>query len=178
LGLPDLAPPSLGGGSRCAHAGSYYVSASVVHTQSYSSVEYGRRSQALAWQTQLQVSLILSRHSECILSNPTLTIPPCVCIKLFGGGGAGGGIIDGFMVAQHWGTHRWNSSSSPSSFPIHVEFDILPGDGAVLLPWFEFESNPDCRLIDDLVCGTGMYVERATIMQDGSNSGWLAMNLG
>ncbi len=49
--------------------------------------------------------------------------------------------------------------------PIHVEFGILPGEGAALLPRFKFESNVDCQSIDELVRGTGMYVERATITQ-------------
>jgi hypothetical protein len=79
-------------------------------------------------------------------------------------------MIDGFVVARHWGAHHWKSPSSPSSSPIHVEFGIVPGEGSVLLPRFEFESDADCQLIDDLVRGTGMYVERATIMQDGSDS--------
>jgi hypothetical protein len=167
FGLPDLAP-SHEGGSRHAHAGSYYVSASVVHTRSYSSMEYGRRSQALAWQTRLQGPLILSRQSDHPPSDRPSTIPPYVCIESFGGA-TGGGIIDGFVVARHCGTHHPQSPTPPSLSPIHVEFGILPGEGAALLPRFEFESDVDCRLIDDLVRGTGMYVERATITQDRSD---------
>lgn len=145
FGIPDLT--LLGSDSSPANQGSYYVCASVVLSRSYTPRDNGGYSQALAWQPRLQGPLILQSDSS--------TLPPCVCIEPFGGA-AGAGIIDGFVVA------RYASSTSQ----IHVEFGIVPGEGSVLLPRFVFESDSDCQLIDELVRGTGMYVERATIAQD------------
>mmetsp|Transcript_32071 Transcript_32071/g.59231 ORF Transcript_32071/g.59231 Transcript_32071/m.59231 type:complete len:1221 (+) Transcript_32071:86-3748(+) len=144
--------------------GSYYVSASVVHSRSYSSTadDDGRFSRALAWQPRLQGPLIVPSDSASPL-------PPCLCIESFGSA-AGAGIIDGFVVARDCKGDSRSHTSSKSSSPIHVEFGILPGEGAVILPRFEFESDVDCQLIDELVRGTGMYVERASIMNDKSSA--------
>lgn len=150
FGIPDMA---LLHDTTMANQGSYYVSASVVNSLSYTPRDNGGySSHSLAWQPRLQGPLILPAD--------TSSIPPCVCIESFGGT-AGAGIIDGIVVV------RYTSSSSP----IHVEFGIVPGEGAVLLPRFEFESDSDCQLIDELVRGTGMYVERVTIAQDEKGSG-------
>ena len=138
--------------------GSFYVSASVVHSRSYSlSDDSNRMSQALAWQPRLQGPLVASPQSA---SQSDYSSPPTVCIEPFGGA-AGAGIIDGFVVARSGSVNK-----EAGETPIHVEFGILPGEGAVMLPRFEFESDGDCQLIDELVRGTGMYVERASIMND------------
>eukprot|EP00970_Alexandrium_tamarense_P008184 scaffold1559_cov193-Alexandrium_tamarense.AAC.1 len=139
FGIPD-------GGIASQQYGSFYVSASVVHPRPGS----GGVSQALAWQPRLQGPLVVPRNSN-------VPMPPCACIAPFGGV-AGGGIIDGFAVAR----------ASSSISPIHVEFGIVPGQGAVTLPRFQFESDGDCQLIDDSVRGTGLYVEHASISDDKS----------
>jgi len=127
--------------------GSYYVSASVVHTKSYSSSgDYDGYSQALSWQPRLQGPIVMPPEEQASGSYS--------CIESFGGT-SGAGIIDGFVVAR-----------TSKGFSSHVEVGILPGEGAVILPRFEFESDSDCQLIDDIVRGTGMYVESASIMND------------
>jgi hypothetical protein len=141
--------------STLAQQGSYYVSASVVHSRSYHAEDDGRLSQALAWQPRLQGPLILPRE----LNDPSSEAsPPCACIEPFGGG-AGADVIDGFVVARDC-----NALNPTSSVVIDLEFGILPGEGSILLPRFEFESYQDCQLIDDLVRGAGVYVEHASIM--------------
>ena len=171
FGMPDIpGPPSRDHpGPAANRGGSYYVSASVVHSRSYSSADGGGYSQALAWQPRLQGPLILPPQSDEDPADSPSALPPYVCIESFGGA-AGAGIVDGFVVARHCGADRRHPSTSSSSSPIHVEFGILPGEGAVLLPRFDFESDADCQLIDELVRGTGMYVEHATITQDKSSS--------
>jgi hypothetical protein len=168
FGMPDLPGPPGDHQGPANRGGSYYVSASVVHSRSYSSADGGGHSHALAWQPRLQGPLILPPQSDQHPSDSPSSLPPCVCIEPFGGA-AGAGIVDGFVVARHCGADRRHPPTSSSS-PIHVEFGILPGEGAVLLPRFEFESDADCQLIDELVRGTGMYVEHATITQDKSSS--------
>ncbi|KAL7538311.1 hypothetical protein ACHAXR_008460 [Thalassiosira sp. AJA248-18] len=159
FGIPEGVVPQHGGRGQGATTmqGSYYVSASVVHCRSYttsSSLDDGMFSQALTWQPRLQGPLISPEHLDS-----TSPPPPCMCIESFGGAAAGAGIIDGFIVARGDGKDADGSS-------ILVEFGILPGEGVVILPRFEFESDADCQLIDELVRGTGMFVERASIMND------------
>lgn len=158
FGIPDglVSQPE----SRLAQQGSYYVSASVVHSRTYHPGEVGRYSQALAWQPRLQGPLILPRQLDETSSDMTSPSAHFVCIESFGGR-AGADIIDGFVVARDSDSHNPPPSSSSV---IDVEFGILPGEGSVLLPRFEFESYEDCQLIDDLVRGTGVYVERASII--------------
>ena len=152
FGIPDMA--SLLHDTTLVNQGSYYVSALVVNSLSYTPRDNGGySSHSLAWQPRLQGPLILPAADAS-------SLPPCVCIESFGGS-AGAGIIDGIAVV------RYSSSSSP----IHVEFGIIPGEGSTLLPRFEFESDSDCQLIDDLVRGTGMFVENVTIAQDEIGSG-------
>ena len=131
--------------------GSYYVSASIVHPRSsYSSSStssVNSLSEALAWQPRLQGPIVMPTQSDADTSFF------CVCIEPFGGVG-GAGIIDGFVVAQSEGS------------TLHVDFGIIPGEGSVVLPRFEFESDGDCQLIDELLRGTGAYVERALIKDD------------
>lgn len=143
--------------SRLAQQGSYYVCASVVHSRSYRSEDVGSYSKALEWQPRLQGPLILPPQLEDP-SSDTATSAPWVCIESFGGK-AGAGIIDGFVVACDCTA----GSFSPSAVT-NVQFGFLPGEGSVLLPRFELESYEDCQLIDDLVRGTGMYVEHASII--------------
>jgi len=129
--------------------GSYYVSASIVHPRSsYSSSNSSVNSisEALAWQPRLQGPLVMSTQSDVDTSS-------CLCIEPFGGV-AGAGIIDGFVVARSQGR------------TLHVDFGIIPGEGSVVLPRFEFESDGDCQLIDELLRGTGAYVERSLIKDD------------
>jgi len=129
--------------------GSYYVSASIVHPRSSyssSSSSVNGISEALAWQPRLQGPLVMPTQSDANTSS-------CVCIEPFGGV-AGAGIIDGFVVARSQGR------------TLHVDFGIIPGEGSVVLPRFEFESDGDCQLIDELLRGTGAYVERALIKDD------------
>jgi len=69
---------------------------------------------------------------------------------------------------------RSTASTSSSTKSINVEFDNLPWEGAVILPRFEFENDHDCRIIDELVRGTGFYVERALVMEEErQNDRWL-----
>ena len=137
--------------------GSYYVSASIVHprssyTSSTSSVG-SNFSEALAhWQPRLQGPLVIVPQSEGS-DNNTDESSSCVCIEPFGRI-AGAGIVDGFVVAQSCGR------------ALNVNFGIIPGEGSVVLPRFEFESDGDCQLIDDLLRGTGAYVERTSIKDD------------
>jgi hypothetical protein len=136
--------------------GSYYVSASIVHprssyTSSTSSVG-SNFSEALAWQPRLQGPLVSVPQSEGSDNNTDVS-SSCVCIEPFGGI-AGAGIVDGFVVAQSCGS------------ALKVDFGIIPGEGSVVLPRFEFESDGDCQLIDDLLRGTGAYVERTSIKDD------------
>ncbi len=147
--------------STLAQQGSFYVSASVVHSRSYRPGDRGR-SQALAWNPRLQGPLILSRHLYDPSSEISSSPPRYVCIEPFGGK-AGSGIIDGFIVTHDCNVDNPTPSSSPCNV-VNIEFGILPGEGSVLLPRFEFESYKDCQLIDDLIRGTGVYVERLSIM--------------
>jgi len=131
--------------------GSYYVSASIVHPRSsYSSgsSSVNSISEALAWQPRLQGPLVMPTQSD-----EDNTSSSCVCIEPFGGA-AGAGIVDGFVVARSCGR------------TLHVDFGIIPGEGSVVLPRFEFESDGDCQLIDELLRGTGAYVERTSIKDD------------
>ena len=117
---------------------SYYVSASVLP---------GKRavSQAMTWQPKIQGPFVMvAREEESDM--------PCKCIEPFGDGD----IVEGFVVARH------NVASSS----LEVGFGVLPGQGAVLLPRFEFESIDDCYVLDNLVGETGVIVERAMITND------------
>jgi len=128
--------------------GSYYVSASIVHPRSSyhsASSAVNSISEALAWQPRLQGPLVMPTQSDSDTS--------CLCIEPFGGA-AGAGIVDGFVVAGSRGR------------TLHVDFGIIPGEGSVVLPRFEFESDGDCQLIDELLRGTGAYVERTSIKDD------------
>lgn len=132
--------------------GSYYVSASIVYPRSSyssSSSSVGSISEALAWQPRLQGPLVMPTQSDTDTSSSS----SCVCIEPFGGV-AGAGIIDGFVVSRSQGR------------TLHVDFGMIPGEGSVILPRFEFESDGDCQLIDELLRGTGAYVERALIKDD------------
>ena len=140
--------------------GSFYVSASVVSSRSYRPGDKGR-SHALAWNPRLQGPL-LSRYLDDPSSEITSSSPQYVCIEPFGGK-AGSGIIDGFVVARDCNVNDPTPSTSPCDV-VHIEFGILPGEGSVLLPRFEFERYEDCLLIDDLIRGTGLYVERVSII--------------
>jgi len=167
FGIPEGVIGGNGNNARPMMQGSYYVSASVVHSRHTTTTRMdnkdGRFSQALAWQPRLQGPLIMPPDS----TNDDSSLPPCVCIESFGSA-AGAGIIDGFVIVRHDnnGHCQESNNSNSSSSPIHVEFGILPGEGAVILPRFEFESDVDCQLMDEFVRGTGMYVERASIMND------------
>ena len=114
---------------------SYYVSASVLP---------GKKavSQAMTWQPRIQgpfVMVVPDEETDLI----------CKCIEPFGDGD----IVEGFVVARH------NEISSS----LEVAFGVLPGQGAVLLPRFEFESFDDCHVIDHVVAETGALIERAAI---------------
>ena len=139
------------------YQGSYYVSASVVHPRSYSSSsdKVGTLSLALDWQPRLQGPLVVPP------SNTAATHPLWRCIEPFGGL-AGAGIINGFVVARN-GADDDEPYASQKSALIHLCFGILPGEGVVLLPRFEVESDADCRALNDLVRGIGAYVERVSI---------------
>ena len=132
--------------------GSYYVSASIVHPRSSYSSSFVSSvtsfSEALAWQPKLQGPLVMPTQSDTINTSCC-----CICIEPFGGV-AGAGIVDGFVVAQSHGR------------TLQVDFGIIPGEGSVLLPRFEFESDGDCQLIDEILRGTGVYVERSLIKDD------------
>ena len=132
--------------------GSYHVSATIAHPRpSYSSNSSGNEiiSEALSWQSRLQGPLVMVPQSE----EGGATSSSCVCIEPFGGV-AGAGILDGFVVAQS------------CSRTLTVDFGIIPGEGSVVLPRFEFESDADCLLIDELLRGTGTYVEKTLIKDD------------
>ncbi|KAL7457383.1 hypothetical protein ACHAWC_008947 [Mediolabrus comicus] len=148
--------------------GSYYVSASIVHPRSSytsSSSSVGSNfSEALAhWQPRLQGPLVIVPQSEGSDNNAVSS--SCVCIEPFGGI-AGAGIVDGFVVAQSCGSE------------LKVDFGIIPGEGSVVLPRFEFESDGDCQLIDDLLRGTGAYVERTSIKDDQDDTDKAARDTG
>jgi hypothetical protein len=149
--------------------GSYYVSASIVHPRSSytsSSSSVGSNfSEALAhWQPRLQGPLVIVPQSEGSENNTDVS-SSCVCIEPFGGI-AGAGIVDGFVVAQSCGSR------------LKVDFGIIPGEGSVVLPRFEFESDGDCQLIDDLLRGTGAYVERTSIKDDQDDTDKAARDTG
>mmetsp|Transcript_4614 Transcript_4614/g.9710 ORF Transcript_4614/g.9710 Transcript_4614/m.9710 type:complete len:972 (-) Transcript_4614:39-2954(-) len=145
--------------------GSYYVSASVVHPRAVNGVG------AVSWQPRLQGPVVMAPSSgrdggedEAVGSGSGC---PYACIESFGGK-AGDGIVEGFVVARvsSPSNDRSTSSTSSSTESIHVKFGIIPGEGAVILPRFEFENDHDCRIIDELVRGTGFYVERALVMEE------------
>jgi len=77
---------------------------------------------------------------------------PYACIGLFEGK-AGAGIVEGFVVARVLSPSKNRStlSTSSSTESIHVEFGIIPWEGAVILPRFEFKNDDDCQIIDKLV---------------------------
>ncbi|KAL7466262.1 hypothetical protein ACHAXS_006553 [Conticribra weissflogii] len=154
--------------------GSYYVAASTVHPRAGNGA-----GGAMAWQPRLQGPVVQAPSSRQKGGDDAEadagSVRPHACIESFGGR-AGAGIVDGFVVARvsspSSGDRATSSSSlsssstSSSSGAIHVEFGIVPGEGAVLLPRFDFESDDDRRVIDELVRGTGMYVERALVMEE------------
>lgn len=161
FGIPDglVKQPE----SSLAQQGSYYVCASLVNSRSYHLRDNESYSQALSWHPRLQGPLILPRQSDDPSSEmaPSLS-PQYLCIESFGCK-AGAGVVDGFVVAHDGNVDNFTPSAA-SCAVAHVEFGILPGEGSVLLPRFEFESSVDCQLIDDLVRGTGVYTEQASII--------------
>ncbi|KAL9188347.1 hypothetical protein ACHAXT_006725 [Thalassiosira profunda] len=147
-------PAGVAGASEHAGPGSYYARAAVVHpprSQSAAAGE-GGPSRAPAWRSRLQGPLVRPPPLEAGAAPP----PPCARIEPFGGA-AGKGLVDGFAVARE---------GNAGGGPVRVEFGILPGEGAVILPRFEFETDADCRRIDEMVRGAGAYVERASIAND------------
>lgn len=126
---------------------SYYVSAAVVH---------GKKavSQAMSWQPRIQGPLVMVASEE-------EKGVPCQCIEAFGGTED---VVEGFVVA----------GSETASSTLDVAFGVVPGQGSVLMPRFEFEMGDDCYLLDDLVRETGAIVERAVIKnntEEEENSG-------
>jgi hypothetical protein len=102
----------------------------------------------MAWQSRLQGPFVVPSSEEETRQSSSFQ-----CIEPFGVHG----VVEGFVVA---------SRDVASASIAEVGFGILPGHGAVLLPRFGFESDADCRFIDDLVRGTGMIVERVLIKND------------
>jgi len=151
------------------------VSASVVHSRHTATMGMAtggskdRFSQALAWQPKLQGPLVMPRSNDSA-DNDNVLSPSCVAIESFGSA-AGAGIVDGFVVVRHQESSMYNNNhNGGSSSPIDVEFGIIPGEGSVILPRFEFESDDDCMLNDEFVRGAGTIVERVSIMNDKSES--------
>jgi hypothetical protein len=127
----------------CDVGDSYYVNATVLHKKKAAS-------QAMSWPLRLQGPMVtVSEEDESSMA--------CQCIEPFGGGG----FVEGLVVAKY--------DSATSS--CELAFGIVPGNGAVLLPRFEFESTDDCYLIDDLVRDTGAVVERVLIKNDEQTEG-------
>jgi hypothetical protein len=127
----------------CDVGDSYYVSSTVLH---------GKKavSQAMSWPQRIQGPLVTVSLDD----DSSMT---CQCIEPFGGGD----YVEGFVVA------KYDSASSSCK----LAFGIVPGNGSVLLPRFEFEGADDCYLIDDLVRETGAVVECVLIKNDEQTEG-------